>query len=83
MINLGVFTYSREEGTASYNYPGQVEEDIKENRRNKLMEVQQRISYGLNKEKLNNNYLVLIEEFQGGIIYILEGRIWMLQILMV
>ncbi|NMB08887.1 MAG: 30S ribosomal protein S12 methylthiotransferase RimO [Tissierellia bacterium] len=72
---LGVFTYSREEGTASYNYPGQVEEDIKENRRNKLMEVQQRISYGLNKEKLNNNYLVLIEEFQGDNIYI--GRTYM------
>ncbi len=72
---LGVFTYSREEGTASYNYQGQIPDDIKESRRNQLMEIQQRISYNLNKEKLNNDYLVLIESFNEDNLYI--GRTYM------
>ncbi len=72
---LGVFTYSKEEGTPAYNFSNQVKENIKEERRNKLMELQQSISYNLNKNKVNNTYLALVEDIQGEKIYI--GRSYM------
>ena len=53
---LGVFCYSREEGTPAYHFDNQVDEDIKEYRRSKIMEAQAYISYNLNKEK-NRKYL--------------------------
>lgn len=72
---LGVFTYSREEGTPAYNFPKQLDEKIKEDRRNAIMELQQKISYHLNKKKVGNIYEVLIEEENGDGIYI--GRSYM------
>ena len=47
--HLGAFKYSREEGTASYNFPHQVRESTKERRLESLMELQQHISYEQNK----------------------------------
>lgn len=41
---LGVFTYSREEGTPAYDMPGQIDEEIKEERQDYIMEVQKNIS---------------------------------------
>lgn len=41
---LGVFTYSAIEGTPAYNMPGQIDEEIKEKRREELMLIQQEIS---------------------------------------
>lgn len=61
---LGVFCYSREEGTPAYNYIDQVDEDAKGYRRNRIMELQANISYELNKEKLGNIYEVLIEDIE-------------------
>ena len=42
---LGVFTYSPEEGTPASLMPDQVGEDVKEKRRNAIMELQQEIAY--------------------------------------
>lgn len=42
---LGVFTYSQEEGTPAAEMPGQVPEDVKEARRNEIMEIQQGIAF--------------------------------------
>lgn len=50
--HLGVFTYSKEEGTASYNFDGQIEEEIKIKRKDKLMKTQQAISYRRNKKHI-------------------------------
>lgn len=50
--HLGVFTYSREEGTAAYNRKGQVRESTKKKRFNELMEEQRQITFSLNKEKV-------------------------------
>lgn len=47
--HLGAFTYSREEGTASYNYSHQVSEKKKNERYNELMKIQKVISYHKNK----------------------------------
>ena len=48
--HLGCFAYSREEGTASYNFPHQVRSDIKEKRKDEIMEMQEIISYEQNKK---------------------------------
>lgn len=59
---LGAFIYSREEGTAAYNYPGQVTDSIKRSRFNQIMSIQQRISEENNKKLFGQTIKVLIEE---------------------
>ncbi len=46
---LGVFTYSPEEGTAAALFPGQVEEEVKERRRDEIMSLQRDISLSVNE----------------------------------
>jgi len=41
---LGVFTYSHEEGTPAYNMDNQIDENVKEERKNNIMEIQKDIS---------------------------------------
>lgn len=72
---LGVFTYSREEGTPANNFNNQVDEAVKEYRRNRIMELQQEISYSLNKEKVGNVYETLVENVYEDGLYI--GRNYM------
>ncbi len=47
--HLGAFTYSREEGTKSYNFNNQVDEKTKKARLDRLMRAQQGVSYKRNK----------------------------------
>ncbi len=47
--HLGCFTYSREEGTVSYDFNNQINEEIKQQRYDLLMKEQKKISYALNK----------------------------------
>ena len=72
---LGVFTYSREEGTPAYSLPHQVSESVKLNRRDRIMEAQLYISEQGMKDKLGKEFLVLIEEYHGNNTYI--GRTYM------
>ncbi len=64
--HLGVFTYSNEVGTASFNMRGQVEDTVKEKRFHKLMSLQKRISKDLNKQYLGTELNVLIDNLEGG-----------------
>ena len=50
--HLGAFKYSREEGTKSFDYSHQVRENTKQKRLETLMELQQGISYELNKHHI-------------------------------
>ena len=50
--HLGGFTYSKEEGTKSYDYPHQVRQSTKQKRLDELMALQQKISYDLNKKHI-------------------------------
>lgn len=72
---LGVFTYSKEEDTPAYNMKDQVAEDIKDSRRNEIMELQKGISEKIMENKINKILTVLIEEFQEDHLYI--GRSYM------
>ena len=58
--HLGAFSYSQEEDTPSYSYPEQIEEEVKNERLDKLMKTQQRISYQVNKKHLGEVMDVLI-----------------------
>ncbi|ACL69947.1 30S ribosomal protein S12 methylthiotransferase RimO [Halothermothrix orenii] len=59
---LGVFKYSREENTPAASFPGQISEKIKDERYNKIMEVQQKISRNKNQERIGEKVKVLIDE---------------------
>ena len=59
---LGAFAYSREEGTAADKLPGHIEDEIKEQRRNRLMMLQQGISQEVMANKIGKTFEVLIEE---------------------
>lgn len=58
---LGVFTYSKEEGTPAAKLDGQIPERVKKNRQNRIMAEQQRISFMKNKEKVGKEVEVLVE----------------------
>jgi ribosomal protein S12 methylthiotransferase len=59
--HLGVFGYSREEGTNCYKLGNTVSEKIKEKRIKTIMNIQADISYENNKKYLNQTIDVLIE----------------------
>lgn len=48
---LGVFTYSHEEDTHAYGLEDSVPQEVKQERANRLMEIQEQISFELNQEK--------------------------------
>ena len=58
---VGVFTYSREENTAAYNFPDQIPEEVMQERYHDLMSLQSLISQELNKELEGRELEVLIE----------------------
>lgn len=60
---LGVFPYSREEGTRADKMEDQIEEEIKQKRRDEIMELQQRISYEKNKALVGKTIKVLVEGY--------------------
>ncbi|KGF33342.1 ribosomal protein S12 methylthiotransferase [Peptoniphilus lacrimalis DNF00528] len=59
---LGVFTYSREESTKANNLNEQIDEDVKEYRRDIIMQDQLKISEILLEDKIGQVLQVLIEE---------------------
>jgi len=58
---LGVFTYSAEDGTAAAAMAGQISEDIKEQRRDELMQIQQEIAFEAAAQMTGRTLKVLIE----------------------
>ena len=58
---LGVFTYSHEEDTHSFSLADDVPEKIKQQRANRLMEIQQDISFEINQNKVGKQLKVLVD----------------------
>ena len=73
---LGAFSYSREEGTAASKIVNQIDDKIKEERKNKIMELQQDISKEKMKEKIGKTYNVIIENMSDDGEYFI-GRSYM------
>lgn len=82
---LGAFTYSPEEGTAAAIMENQIDEDIKIERLDQLMMLQQAISMEVNEARIGTTCEVLVDGFEDGRFYgrsILEapesdGCIWL------
>ena len=58
---LGVFAYSAEEDTPAFSYPDQVPEEVKEERRDEIMELQQDIAFEHCENMVGRVLTVLIE----------------------
>lgn len=72
---VGVFAYSQEEDTPAANFDGQLPEEIKEKRRDALMELQQEISLTKNREKIGKVIEVLAEGYdEDNFMYIGRSR---------
>ena len=63
---LGVFQYSHEEDTIAYGVSDDVDPEVKADRANRLMEVQQSISADRNEEKVGQTLKVLFDRKEGG-----------------
>ncbi|MDQ6761262.1 MAG: 30S ribosomal protein S12 methylthiotransferase RimO, partial [Bacteroidota bacterium] len=63
---VGIFTYSHEENTTAHDLVDDVSADIKEQRAQEIMEVQQEISYRKNEEKIGSTFKVIIDKKEAG-----------------
>lgn len=63
---LGVFSYSHEENTHSHSMTDDVPADIKQERVDTIMELQQGISLELNQAKIGKTYKTLIDRKEAG-----------------
>ena len=62
---LGCFTYSHEEKTHAYDLVDDVPEEVKEQRVEEIMEVQQGISYEINQTKIGQTFKVMVDRVDG------------------
>jgi ribosomal protein S12 methylthiotransferase len=60
--HVGVFTFSSEEGTPAYKLPNQLPQEVMDDRRYQLMELQQPISQKKNQQEVGKIVDVLIEQ---------------------
>ena len=66
---VGVFAYSCEEGTPAAKMKGQLPDEIKEARRDKVMELSQRISLERNNLMIGKTVRVITEGFEENLYY--------------
>jgi len=66
---LGVFKYSREEGTAAFNLKNQLSRRTKEKRFAQIMKLQAEISFRKNLSMINKRVRALIDEIVGPVAY--------------
>ena len=60
--HVGVFTFSAEEGTPAFDLPNQLPEEVKQDRRDRIMAAQQEISFKNNQLEIGKTVDVLIEQ---------------------
>lgn len=71
---VGVFRYSREEGTAAAELSEQVPGQTKKGRLNRLMKAQARVSFSKNRALVGRTETVLVEGFSDETDLLLKGR---------
>ena len=62
---LGCFTYSHEEKTSAHQLVDDVPDEVKQQRADAVMEIQQGISFDINQEKIGQTFKVLIDKKEG------------------
>jgi ribosomal protein S12 methylthiotransferase len=73
--NLGVFTYSDEDTSASYALAGKVDGRTKQNRRRRLMAIQRKIAHARNRALVGTEATVLVEGPSGETELLWEARL--------
>jgi ribosomal protein S12 methylthiotransferase len=63
---VGAFQYSHEEGTRAMDFADDIPAEIKTERANELMNIQQEISFAKNKMKVGSIYKTLFDRKEGG-----------------
>jgi ribosomal protein S12 methylthiotransferase len=63
---LGIFTYSHEESTHAYSLEDNVPAEVKQERADAIMELQQGISMELNEARVGQTYKVLFDRKESG-----------------
>ena len=64
---LGIFTYSEEEGTLAADLKDDVPREVKDNRKNEILEFQHEISLEKNESFIGKRLRVIIDESQGNV----------------
>ncbi len=72
--NVGVFTFSDEEGTSSFDLADRVPQAVKERRKRKLLSLQKKISARRNRLKVGQRVEVLVEGTHPDTDLLLRGR---------
>jgi ribosomal protein S12 methylthiotransferase len=72
--HLGVFTYSHEESTPAHRVEDDVPEELKEERRGRLMELQREIAAEANEHRVGRTVEVLVEGAHPETEHLLVGR---------
>lgn len=62
---LGVFQYSHEENTHAYTMADDVPPEVKQERADSIMEVQERISLEINEQRIGKTFSVLVDRKEG------------------
>jgi ribosomal protein S12 methylthiotransferase len=63
---LGIFNYSHEENTHAYSVEDNVPEEVKQERSDEIMALQQGISEELNQAKIGKTYKVMVDRKESG-----------------
>ena len=71
---VGIFTYSREEDTAAYDFPEQISEEIMQERYHELMSIQSLISQELNEALEGQELEILVENRDEEVPEVVAGR---------
>lgn len=71
---VGIFTYSREEDTAAYDFPEQISEEIMQERYHELMSMQSLISQELNEALEGQELEILVENRDEEVPEVVAGR---------
>ena len=62
---LGCFTYSHEENTSAYELEDNVPQEVKEQRVDEIMEIQQELSFEKNQTKIGQTYRCIVDRKEG------------------
>ncbi|MCK9329247.1 MAG: 30S ribosomal protein S12 methylthiotransferase RimO [Candidatus Cloacimonetes bacterium] len=71
---LGVFSYSQEKGTPAYNFNNQVNKQTAQNRKDRLMAIQQKISEEIMSSFIDQELEVIIDRKANEESFLYEGR---------
>lgn len=66
---LGIFTYSHEENTHAHSFVDDVPDEVKQERANHVMQIQEEISNEINQQKIGKTFKTLIDKKESGSYY--------------